>query len=236
MKKAFLSSARGASFRTKQASNVNVVRVVLFDANSYLAYRLFDVCQLMKWRRYILIDRVNSTSHYTVWTLYRTYFKGISANIELQVIAWRAIDRTIQSKKQKRCPRSRHTWLSINRPTKRGKEKSPSNGHCQCEKEMDGIYWRVNKFLKESHKVTRLAKERASFLTLMTLTSHFLERLTVIMLCYSVSGNANSIGRIKMKCQNWPVMPPAQVFYFNSLALLIDVITRSIWGTLLNNY
>jgi hypothetical protein len=26
------------------------------------------------------------------------------------------------------------------------------------------IYWRVNKFLKESHKVTRLAKERASFL------------------------------------------------------------------------
>jgi hypothetical protein len=27
--------------------------------------------------------------------------------------------------------------LSINRPTKRGKEKSPSDGHCQCEKEMD---------------------------------------------------------------------------------------------------
>jgi hypothetical protein len=27
--------------------------------------------------------------------------------------------------------------LSINRPTKRGKEKSPSNGHCQCEKEME---------------------------------------------------------------------------------------------------
>jgi hypothetical protein len=27
--------------------------------------------------------------------------------------------------------------LSINRPTKRGKEKFPSDGHCQCEKEMD---------------------------------------------------------------------------------------------------
>jgi hypothetical protein len=27
--------------------------------------------------------------------------------------------------------------LSINRPTKRGKGKSPSDSHCQCEKEMD---------------------------------------------------------------------------------------------------
>jgi hypothetical protein len=27
--------------------------------------------------------------------------------------------------------------IPINRPTKRGKEKSPSDGHCQCEKEMD---------------------------------------------------------------------------------------------------
>jgi hypothetical protein len=26
---------------------------------------------------------------------------------------------------------------TINVPTKRGKEKSPSDGHCQCEKEMD---------------------------------------------------------------------------------------------------
>jgi hypothetical protein len=25
----------------------------------------------------------------------------------------------------------------LNRPTKRGKEKSPSDGHCQCGKEMD---------------------------------------------------------------------------------------------------
>jgi hypothetical protein len=27
--------------------------------------------------------------------------------------------------------------LSINRPTKIEKEKVPSDGHCQCEKEMD---------------------------------------------------------------------------------------------------
>jgi hypothetical protein len=27
--------------------------------------------------------------------------------------------------------------FSINRPTNRGKEKAPSDGHCQCEKEMD---------------------------------------------------------------------------------------------------
>jgi hypothetical protein len=38
IKKPFLSSARGAGFPTKQASNVNVVRVVLLDVNSYLAY------------------------------------------------------------------------------------------------------------------------------------------------------------------------------------------------------
>jgi hypothetical protein len=37
MKKSFLSSASGASFYAKQASNVNVVRVVLLDTN-YLAY------------------------------------------------------------------------------------------------------------------------------------------------------------------------------------------------------
>jgi hypothetical protein len=44
------------------------------------------------------------------------------------------------------------------------KDKSPYYGHCQCEKEITTIYWRVNKFLKESHIVTRLDKERASFL------------------------------------------------------------------------
>jgi hypothetical protein len=37
MKKPLRSSARGASFHTKHASNANVGRVVLLDANSYLA-------------------------------------------------------------------------------------------------------------------------------------------------------------------------------------------------------
>jgi hypothetical protein len=32
---------------------------------------------------------------------------------------------------------SQNHRLSINTPTKRGKEESPSYGHCQCEKEMD---------------------------------------------------------------------------------------------------
>jgi hypothetical protein len=36
-KKPLRSSARGASFHAKHASNTNVVRVVLLDANSYLA-------------------------------------------------------------------------------------------------------------------------------------------------------------------------------------------------------
>jgi hypothetical protein len=31
------------------------------------------------------MSTVNITSDYTIWTLYRYYFKGISANIELQV-------------------------------------------------------------------------------------------------------------------------------------------------------
>jgi hypothetical protein len=53
--------------------------------------------------------------------------------------------------------------LSSNRTTKRGKEKSPCDGHSQCEKEMDD-HWRVNKFLKESNVVTDPAQERVSFL------------------------------------------------------------------------
>jgi hypothetical protein len=40
------------------------------------------------------------------------------------------------------------------------------------------IYWRVNKFLKESHIVTRLAEERASFLHINDIS--FIERLTNI--------------------------------------------------------
>jgi hypothetical protein len=38
--------------------------------------------------------------------------------------------------------------LSIKVPTKRGKEKSPPDGHCQSEKERDDHLLRVNKFLK----------------------------------------------------------------------------------------
>jgi hypothetical protein len=53
--------------------------------------------------------------------------------------------------------------LSINRTSKRGKEKSPSDTF-NAKKRWTTIYWRVNKFLKKSHVVTRLAKERVSFL------------------------------------------------------------------------
>jgi hypothetical protein len=49
--------------------------------------------------------------------------------------------------------------LDIDRPTKRGKEKSPSDGHCQCEKEMDDHLLARQQFLKESHIVTRFSKE-----------------------------------------------------------------------------
>jgi hypothetical protein len=55
------------------------------------------------------------------------------------------------------CDSSDHR-LSINRPTKRRKEKSPSDGQCQCEKEMDD-----HQIFEMCHIVTRIAKERASF-------------------------------------------------------------------------
>jgi hypothetical protein len=63
-----------------------------------------------------------------------------------------------------------------------------------AKKRWTTIYWRVNKFVKESHIVTRLAKEQASFLKTNDINDiHISERLTVIMLFYSVSGNANSM-------------------------------------------
>jgi hypothetical protein len=49
--------------------------------------------------------------------------------------------------KNKVASRCRAHRFSINRPTKRGKENSRSDGHCQCEKEMKTICWRVNKYL-----------------------------------------------------------------------------------------
>jgi hypothetical protein len=53
--------------------------------------------------------------------------------------------------------------LSINRPTKRGKEKSPSDRHCQCKKEMDNPLQACQQFLKQCHIVTRLLKSEHHF-------------------------------------------------------------------------
>jgi hypothetical protein len=50
--------------------------------------------------------------------------------------------------------------------TKTGKEKSPSDGRCQCQKEMDDYLLGCQQFLTESHIVTRFANERASFLNM----------------------------------------------------------------------
>jgi hypothetical protein len=50
--------------------------------------------------------------------------------------------------------------LSIDRPTKRGKEKSPSDGHCQCEKETDGYLLACQQsFEKEPQSDTLLKSE-----------------------------------------------------------------------------
>jgi hypothetical protein len=38
----------------------------------------------------------------------------------------------------------------FNRPTKRGKEKSPSDAHCQCEKEMADHLLASQPFLKNN--------------------------------------------------------------------------------------
>jgi hypothetical protein len=56
--------------------------------------------------------------------------------------------------------------LSIIRPSKPREEKSPSDGHCQCQKEIDDHLLACQLFLTESHIVTRLAKERASLLNM----------------------------------------------------------------------
>jgi hypothetical protein len=52
--------------------------------------------------------------------------------------------------------------LSIIRPTKHGKERSLSDGHCQCQKEMDEHLLACQQFLTESHIVTRLGYEQVS--------------------------------------------------------------------------
>jgi hypothetical protein len=54
--------------------------------------------------------------------------------------------------------------LSINRPTKRGKEKSLSDGHCQCKKEMDDHLLSCQKIVEKVPHSDTLTKQRASFL------------------------------------------------------------------------
>jgi hypothetical protein len=84
--------------------------------------------------------------------------------------------------------------LSIDRLTKRGKEKSPSDGHCQCKKEMDDHLLASQQiFEKLSHSVTH-PKGRASFLKITTLmTLNFLERLSVIIVVLLRNGVVNSM-------------------------------------------
>jgi hypothetical protein len=54
--------------------------------------------------------------------------------------------------------------LSINRPTKRGKEKSASDGHSQCEKEMNDHLLACQQIFEIEPHGDQPAKERASFL------------------------------------------------------------------------
>jgi hypothetical protein len=56
-----------------------------------------------------------------------------------------------------------HT-LTINRLTKRGKEKSPSHGHCQCQKEMDDHLMACQLILEEEpHSDTPCLRTSISF-------------------------------------------------------------------------
>jgi hypothetical protein len=54
--------------------------------------------------------------------------------------------------------------FSINRPTKRGKEKSPSDGHCQCKKEMEDHFLAYQYIFEIEPHTDTIAKERVSFL------------------------------------------------------------------------
>jgi hypothetical protein len=53
----------------------------------------------------------------------------------------------------------------MNRPTKRGKEKFLSDGHCQTRKEMDDHLLACQQFIAIL-LINRLANERASFLNM----------------------------------------------------------------------
>jgi hypothetical protein len=61
-----------------------------------------------------------------------------------------------------------------------------------AKKRWTTINWRVNKFLKKSHKVTRLTREQASYLKINDI-SFFCNAWQTSFLFYSVSGNANSM-------------------------------------------
>jgi hypothetical protein len=87
--------------------------------------------------------------------------------------------------------------LSINRPTKRGKEKSPSDGHCECEKEIDNHLQVCQQILTESHIVTRLTNERASSLNMNDINDisffgmsdcyHYIINVCTIHVCLSIT-------------------------------------------------
>jgi hypothetical protein len=54
--------------------------------------------------------------------------------------------------------------LSINRPTKSGKEKSPFDGHCQCKKEIENHFLACQQIFEKVPHSDTLAKERESIL------------------------------------------------------------------------
>jgi hypothetical protein len=84
--------------------------------------------------------------------------------------------------------------LGINRPTKSGKEKSPSDGHCQCQKEIDDQLLACHQFLTESH-IESLVNQRATFLNMNNIIDIFIfwNVWLLSLLFYSVSVNANSM-------------------------------------------
>jgi hypothetical protein len=67
--------------------------------------------------------------------------------------------------------------FNINRQTKCGKEKSPLDGHCQCQKEMDDHLLACQEFMTESHIVTRLANKRVSFLNINDINDIFFRNI-----------------------------------------------------------
>jgi hypothetical protein len=80
--------------------------------------------------------------------------------------------------------------LSIKRLTKRGKEKSPSDGHCQCKKEMDDYLLACQQIFEKVPHSETLAKERTAFLKVNDINDISFFGTPD---CRSVSGNANSM-------------------------------------------